>query len=209
MAAHRTQMNEGLARLLTGSAAGPFIFASGRIRPQLSPRRRAARSQAPPRDFACWRNIAAVFESLAECSSTLLRPPMTKRGAQSTSFCSYASGRIRTCGDRSRVVYSHVHLTTLPPTQTTYLTTFTKHYTHFAFDFTPPWRGKLCHRRPRGDYTADATFARERAERERFALLRTSNVNSPSFGDVSTWTEPPSKTPRDTIIFAIAVKIFV
>src|SRR3989344_6375463 len=71
----------------------------------------------------------------------------------------------------------------------------------------------LIHRPDGLDY-ATAAFARARAPRARSGPFRTSNEKSPlpsapPSGLKSTDTEPPSKTPRATIIFAMDVIIFV
>ncbi len=47
-------------------------------RPQLEARRRSLRSQAAPRGFACWRNIAVVFDSPTESAQALSSLPQTK-----------------------------------------------------------------------------------------------------------------------------------
>ena len=49
---------------------------------QVLPCRRSANSQATPRDFACWQNIAVVFEPHLASEEVRSLSPFNKSGAQ-------------------------------------------------------------------------------------------------------------------------------
>ena len=105
-----------------------------------------------------------------ESTNTILN-----KNTQPKAGCFYlcAPGRIRTCVDRSRQIYSLMHLTALPPTHINcaiYANTFSLFFEVFFLILL-------------------TTFF--------VARFFTSKTNSPSFK--STVTFPPSITPRETI----------